>query len=328
MLELLPDNRQRSVKLYSKWEGILHLAHCPAIFRAWLCPAQMSVPRCPGTTIWLGTWQTSFEMHLRCLIFCWTRSVLCQRWLSIDEIRDLTATLLTEVCIDVCIEPELQLVTDKQGPRSTHRQVPALISLQMVSGVVPSRESTLMLGYSILKPHQTDTSICNWKHEQIKKRAYEQRIRVVEHATFSPLVLSAAGQGSQNILQETSLQVGPHLQPHSMLATLLSSFLPSTLLHPGHQRCKIIMWTYHQNAHGGWPNQFWITSCITLNCYSVWTSLPITIYIQLLMFYCSELYIFSERGRVSGWCSVGPKNATHYWQTGELARVVQFSPCI
>ena len=31
------------------------------------------------------------------------------------------------------------------------------------------------------------------KHEQIKKRAYEQRIREVEHATFSPLVLSATG---------------------------------------------------------------------------------------------------------------------------------------
>ena len=31
------------------------------------------------------------------------------------------------------------------------------------------------------------------KHEQIKKRAYEQRIREVDHATFSPLVLSATG---------------------------------------------------------------------------------------------------------------------------------------
>ena len=31
------------------------------------------------------------------------------------------------------------------------------------------------------------------KHEQIKKRAYEQRIREIEHATFSPLVLSATG---------------------------------------------------------------------------------------------------------------------------------------
>ena len=31
------------------------------------------------------------------------------------------------------------------------------------------------------------------KHEQIKKRAYEQRIREVEHATFTPIVLSATG---------------------------------------------------------------------------------------------------------------------------------------
>ena len=43
------------------------------------------------------------------------------------------------------------------------------------------------------------------KHEQIKKRAYEQRIREVEHATFSPLVLSATGglapgQGGQYFL--------------------------------------------------------------------------------------------------------------------------------
>ena len=31
------------------------------------------------------------------------------------------------------------------------------------------------------------------KHEQIKKHAYEQRIREVEHATFSTLVVSATG---------------------------------------------------------------------------------------------------------------------------------------
>ena len=30
-------------------------------------------------------------------------------------------------------------------------------------------------------------------YEQIKKRVYEQRIREVEHATFSPLVISVRG---------------------------------------------------------------------------------------------------------------------------------------
>ncbi len=31
------------------------------------------------------------------------------------------------------------------------------------------------------------------KHEQAKKRAYEERIREVEHATFTPVVLSTTG---------------------------------------------------------------------------------------------------------------------------------------
>ena len=36
-----------------------------------------------------------------------------------NDIRDLTATLLTEVCNDVCIEPELQSVTDEELTGST-----------------------------------------------------------------------------------------------------------------------------------------------------------------------------------------------------------------
>jgi len=36
-----------------------------------------------------------------------------------NEVRDLTATLLTEVCNDVCIEPELQPVTDEELTGST-----------------------------------------------------------------------------------------------------------------------------------------------------------------------------------------------------------------
>ena len=50
----------------------------------------------------------------------------------------------------------------------------------------------------VFNPHvpsnrHTDLQSVYRKHEQIKKRAYEQRIREVERATFSPLVLSATG---------------------------------------------------------------------------------------------------------------------------------------
>ena len=130
----------------------------------------------------------------------------------------------------------------------------------MVSGVVLSREPTLMLGYSILTPHQNrhaNLQSVYRKHEQIKKRAYEQRIREVEHATFSPLVLSATGGLAREAatfykrLASMLASKWDHTYSHT-LCWLRCHLLPST---PGHQRCKIKMWTCHQNAHGGRPDQ-------------------------------------------------------------------------
>ena len=51
------------------------------------------------------------------------------------------------------------------------------------------------------------------KHEQEKKRHYDQRVREVERATFTPLVLSTTGgmgHGTcrNNILQETRIYGG------------------------------------------------------------------------------------------------------------------------
>ena len=36
-------------------------------------------------------------------------------------------------------------------------------------------------------------SACYKKHENVKKRAYGQRIREIEHASFTPVVMSATG---------------------------------------------------------------------------------------------------------------------------------------
>ena len=51
----------------------------------------------------------------------------------------------------------------------------------------------LMLGFLTHTLNLTNISICYRKHENEKKRAYEQRIREVEHSSFTPLVLSATG---------------------------------------------------------------------------------------------------------------------------------------
>ena len=50
----------------------------------------------------------------------------------------------------------------------------------------------------VFNPHApsnrlTLLTFCYKKHEREKKRAYEQRIREIEHATFTPLVLLATG---------------------------------------------------------------------------------------------------------------------------------------
>ena len=67
------------------------------------------------------------------------------------------------------------------------------------------------------------------KHEQIKKRAYEQRIREIEHATFSPLVLSATG----GLAREATTF---YKQLASMLASKWDQTYSSTL---GWIRCRL-----------------------------------------------------------------------------------------
>ncbi len=48
--------------------------------------------------------------------------------------------------------------------------------------------------YVIVESNSNSTiTSCYKKHENQKKRVYDQRIRDVEHATFTPLVLSATG---------------------------------------------------------------------------------------------------------------------------------------
>ncbi len=88
--------------------------------------------------------------------------------------------MLTEVCNNVCTEPVLQPVTGEvlRGA-SANTQAGARLDIAAISSV-----HILTLGYST----PTDPHTIYRKHEQIKKRAYEQRIREIEHATFSSIV--------------------------------------------------------------------------------------------------------------------------------------------
>ena len=115
-----------------------------------------------------------------------------------NEIRDITADLLTEVCHDVSVEPDLQPLT---GEALAHRTSIASEGARLdvsVKGFWGGRHERTFLDVRVFNPHapsNKNVSIANCykKHENEKKRAYEQRIREVEHSSFTPIVLSATG---------------------------------------------------------------------------------------------------------------------------------------
>ena len=117
-----------------------------------------------------------------------------------NEIRDLTATLLTEVCNDVSIEPGLQPVPSDTltGATANHQDGARLdIAANGFWGGGGTYERTFF-DVRVFNPHtpsnrHTTLSSSYRKHEHIKKRTYEQRCREVEHASFTPLVISATG---------------------------------------------------------------------------------------------------------------------------------------
>ena len=114
-----------------------------------------------------------------------------------NEIRDLTATLLKEVCSQVCTEPELQPVhnPDEFHLSTSNAQEGACLDIAM-NGFWDSCSERYFIDVRVFNPlapsnSSSPLSSTFKKHENIKRQAYGQRIREVEHASFTPIVMSA-----------------------------------------------------------------------------------------------------------------------------------------
>ncbi len=116
-----------------------------------------------------------------------------------NEIRDITASLLTEVCNEVCVEPDLQPVAPNQlnGASANRRQDGARLDVS-ANGVWGGRHQKTYFDVRVFNPlapsnrNQSLPAVFR-KHEKEKKRAYQQRIQDVKHSSFTPLVLSVTG---------------------------------------------------------------------------------------------------------------------------------------
>ena len=114
-----------------------------------------------------------------------------------NEIRDVTAKLLTEVCHNVTIEPPLQPLSGETFTyRSTLVSTDARLDIKARGFWNPSQDA--YFDVRVFHPNapsycSKDITVLYKQHESSKKREYGQRIRDVEHGVFTPLIFSTTG---------------------------------------------------------------------------------------------------------------------------------------
>ena len=114
-----------------------------------------------------------------------------------NDLRDLTANMLSEVCKDTEIEPRLQTLTGEQlNNRTANRSDEARLDIRARG--VWARGQQAFFDLRVFDPNacrylNKSLKQCHVMNKQEKKRAYNKRVLQVEHGTFTPLVFSIYG---------------------------------------------------------------------------------------------------------------------------------------
>ena len=173
LMELLPDSLQRSMKLVSEkgsstWLTVLPLSeHGFALHK-----------RAFQDSLVLRYGWTLDNLPSKCscgVSFSVEHALSCPKGgfpsIRHNEIRDMTATLLTEVCNDVRIEPELQPVTDEELTGSlANSQAGARLDIA-ANGVSGGTFERIYFDVRVFNPHahQTGIPICKQCTESMNK---------------------------------------------------------------------------------------------------------------------------------------------------------------
>ena len=125
---------------------------------------------------------------------CKTGGFICSRH---DEVRDLTAQMLREVCQDVRVEPPL---IQTNGRTFEHRSANTAedARVDVSARGFWTRGQRAFMDVRIFNPmaqsnRDQDLLAAHRRNEQDKKREYDERIREVEQGTFTPLVFTSSG---------------------------------------------------------------------------------------------------------------------------------------
>ena len=151
-------------------------------------------------------------------IFSVDHSMVCKKGGFIiqrhNELRDLEADLLSMVCKDVEIEPQLQDVTGEELSSGSNLAKEARLDIH-ARGFWEKHQSAF---FDIRVCHSNAESYKQMEpkqiyrlHENEKKRSYSRRVLDIEHGSFTPLVFTSTGG------------MGPEcLRFHSRLAELIA----------------------------------------------------------------------------------------------------------
>ena len=112
-----------------------------------------------------------------------------------NEVRDFTASLMSEVCPGVSIEPGLQQRNGEQLTGATAiRDDGARLDIA-ANGFWGAKRECAFFDVRVFNPYapsnreSASMSSTYRMHERVKKRQYSQRILEVEHGTFTHLVM-------------------------------------------------------------------------------------------------------------------------------------------
>ena len=114
-----------------------------------------------------------------------------------NEIRDITAELMSEVCHNVGVEPTLQPLSGETLRHATANREEGA-RLDVVADNFWGRKQRAFFDVRVFYPlapsyRRTPLESCYRAKENEKKRSYDERIREVEGGTFAPLIFSTSG---------------------------------------------------------------------------------------------------------------------------------------
>ena len=115
-----------------------------------------------------------------------------------NELRDLTASLLSEVCHDVGVKPVLQPLSGEILTGCSANVSPEARLDISARGFWENRFPRTLFDVRVFHPNGSSVrtvplSSQYTRHERIKRREYEQRVREIDGCSFVPLIFSTAG---------------------------------------------------------------------------------------------------------------------------------------